>query len=236
MARVLSSATVLRKQWPVPALAGQVVAQRGIIALDATALVTTDVLEAVVLPRGCVPLDFQYTSDDLDSGTALTMKAGFISGVPGDSTFANRSTVGAQILADGAFAQAAVVPTRVALTTFLRQVPQHVDRAIGFQVGTAPGTAVVRNGTLTVNKGVWKPGVAYVANDYLILPNGVIMECTTGGTSGVYGQTETLAPTQQGPAWNMVFAGTTTDGGVTWTCRSPVLTATLWYAQGLDKL
>jgi len=234
MSRIISSQEVLRRQWPVPSLAGQIAVQRGLIALDATALVATAIMEAVVLPANCVPISLEYNSDDLDGAAGLTLQGGFITGMPGDSTFANR-VCGSEFLALGAF-QAAVAQTRVALSAFYRSVPQAVDRALGFAVGVAPATPVVQTGTLTVNRGVWQPGTVYTANDFLILPNGVRMQCTTGGISGVYGANEREAPTQQGPNWNQVFAGTTADGTVTWTCRSPILAVTLMYAQSRDKV
>lgn len=236
MARVLVSQEVQRRHWAAGGLAGSVKVARGIIALDAVALVATDVLDVVVLPANHVPVDFYIHCDDLDSnGTpTLTLDAGFISGAPGDTTHANR-VVGTEIMNNGTTAQAQAF-TRATAAAFLRSVAQPVDRSIGFKVETAPATAVVRNGTFNVNRGVWKPGETYDANDYLILPNGVWMQCTTGGASGFYGQTEKTAPSQWQPSWNLTFGGTTTDGSVVWTCRSPIIGITLLYAPARDKL
>lgn len=236
MPRVLVSENVKRRQWATPSMAGEVKYQRGVIALDATALAATDVLDACVLPPHCVPVDAIIDTDDLDSNGAptLTLDVGLISGIPGDTTFANR-VVGTEIGNNLTTAQAAAL-ARNALQGFMRLAPQPVDRSIGFKVEGAPATAVVRTGTLTVNRGLWQPGTQYVANDYIVLPDGTIFECTTGGVSGVYGQTEKEAPSQQQPNWNVGFGLTTTDGGVTWTCRTPVIALTIAYRAARDRL
>lgn len=228
MAQVQVSRNVSRGQWPIPTNAGEVKVQRGVLALNATASVATDVWDVVVLPAGCVPVDLSFDSDDLDSNGSptATVDVGLITGVPGDTVLANR-TVGQQFGAAlttpqaGGFARNLVVAGN-------RIVAQDFPRSIGFKLN-AVATAVIQNGTLTVNRGLWAPGTTYVANDYVTLANGVIMECTTGGASGTYGQTVRDAPTQKQPNWNLAFAGTTVDGTVTWTCRSPIIAATLSY-------
>jgi len=65
----------------------------------------------------------------------------------------------------------------------------------------------------------WEASTAYATTSphYVTptTPNGFRYECTTGGTSG---GTE--------PTWPTTIGGTVSDGGVTWTCRSFVVTDT----------
>ncbi len=233
---VIVSQKVAAGYAPVPQTTDEIKCVRSIIALPTTALILNDVLDTVILPADCVPVDFEADFDDLDSnGTpTLGLDAGIITGRPGDTTQSNR-TVGTEFLSADTTARSGGV-VRTARQAAFRVAAMPVDRSIGFRVQAAPATAVVQTGTLSVNRGQWAPNTAYAVSDFLVLPNGAIMRCTTAGTSSTYGQTETRAPTQNQPAWNLGFGLTTTDGGATWTCVSPIIGVTLQYRMGRDKL
>lgn len=222
-AKVKVSPVVAAGYAPLPQTAGEEKVVHAILPLDTVALEANDVLDMLILPEGCVPIDVFLHADDLDTGgPTLTVDAGIIGGIPGDTTVANRTPLGIEF-GDNLTVGQALGVARLLLTTGARIVAQPVARSLGFKVQAAPTTAVVETGTFTVNRGVWKPGTVYTANDFLILPNGVKMQCTTGGTSGTYSGSESRAPSQAQPNWAIGYGLTTTDGGVTWTCRSPII-------------
>lgn len=222
-AKVKVSPVVAAGYAPLPQTVGEEKVVHAILPLDAVALEAGDVLDMLILPPECVVTDLLIHADDLDTNASptLTLDVGLISGIPGDTTVANR-TVGVEAGNNLTTAQAAAL-ARNLLAALMRVPAQPVPRSLGFKVEAGPATAVVETGTMTTNRGQWKPGTAYATGDFLVLPNGVKMSCTTAGTSGTYGQTEAKAPTQAQPNWNLTFGGTTADGGVTWTCRSPII-------------
>lgn len=208
---------------PIADGAGELLAQRAVFPITA-AVPLNDVLDMCILPADHVPVDLFVDIDDLDSAAAGLYDVGFITGVPGD--IVSVRTCGAEFLS-GANVQAALV-ARANVATGFRQTARPVDRSIGIKVATAPATPIVGSLAGLLNRGAWRPGIAYALNDYVTLGNGVIVYVTTAGVSGVYAAPDTnLSPSQYEPAWNQGKGLTTVDGTVTWTCQTPVIGLTL---------
>lgn len=229
MSRVLVAQAVALNVVPDPCGAYETKTMHSRLALDTVALVINAVLDMAVLPAECVPVGVEVATDDLDSnGTPLiTLDCGLITGRPGDDVFANR-VCGNEAFAASTVGQAGGV-ARHAKAAFLRVPAQPVDRSVGLKVAAAPATAVVAASLGTNPRGLWLPGTAYATGDFVVLPGGVHMACTTAGISGVYGANDRERATQKQPAWNIGFGQTTTDGTVTWTCRTPVIDMLLSY-------
>jgi len=123
-----------------PEGANDVVAVRAEYSL-AAALVINDLIEMVVLPANCVPVDFILDADDLDTGTpTITFDVDLLAGTPGDTVLANRTIAGAVIFAASTVAQAGGL-VRPTLVTALRIAPDKaLDRSIGILVKAAPAT------------------------------------------------------------------------------------------------
>ena len=121
----------------------------------AAALVINDVIEMIVLPPGCVPVDVILDTEDMDSGTTLTLDVGIMAGTVGDTTVANRTT-GAEFIAASTVGQAGGV-ARAAVVGFTRLAPSDVRRSIGVKAkaaatGAGPGDEI----SLTV---LYRPAV-----------------------------------------------------------------------------
>lgn len=221
---VLVSSAVSQKLSPVACGHGGLLAVRGVLAL-AAALAANDILDMVELPANHVPVDVVVDTDDLDSGgsPAITFDVGIITGTPGSSS---SRTAGNQFVASSTTPQTGgIIRTTKALGVRVASAP--VNRSVGIKVVDAPATAVTGSLSGLLNRGGWQPNTAYAADDYITLPNGIVMKCTTAGTSGIY-QNGNDEVTQYGPVWALAKSSTTTDGTVTWTCWSPIVALTLF--------
>lgn len=229
MASIYQSPEVVPAR-PAPSAddAGTVMSVRGVVPLTA-ALVINDLLECVKLPAGHVPTDFIVESDDLDSNGSptITFDAGIMSGTPGVADVAR--TVGTEILAASTLPQAGGIArpaaATAALAKFMRITPVEFDRSIGILTKAAPATGVAGLGTMNVNRGSWQPATVYTANDYITLPDGRRVKCTTGGVSAAATTGQPFPPALAA----LVAAGTQTDGTVTWTMSDPYVAITMFY-------
>lgn len=131
---------------PYPSLAGAVTAMRFAHAL-AAAPAQGDIIELAQLPAGMRVIDMILDTDDLDSGTAILLDVGIMSGNWGDND--NARTCGAEFISGSNVAQAggAVRPT---LKTAFRTAPAVNDRSIGVKINTAAGTFVAGTIGLTL--------------------------------------------------------------------------------------
>lgn len=204
------------KTMPTPQ-GGEVLAVRGVV-LAIAALAANDVAEAVILPADCVPVDLILDTDDLDTNGSptITFDLGLMSGTAGAND--SSRTVGNE------FAAALTTPqagghARANKAQGVRILPAQVDRGIGVKVAAGAATGVASLTNLNVNRGMWQAATIYTANDFVTLPNGVRVKCTTGGTSGA---TNPFVGTT-------LYNATVTDNTVTWTIADPVIGVTLLY-------
>lgn len=137
MAAVLQSRQVKNNNAPLTADGAEPVILTGTLTLTA-ALVVNDLLEMVILPAGYVPVDVYVATEDLDTGTAIVLKAGVMAGTPRDTTLANRTT-GAEIFTGKTIGQTGGVQ-RADVADILLLAPSTSDRSLGIMVTTAPTT------------------------------------------------------------------------------------------------
>ena len=209
-----------------PYEANDTVTARFVLALGTVAPAVGDILEMGRLPEGCCLDSIKVDTDQLDSGTALALNFGTLTGQPGDTvstTRVNNNEFGNQTLGRVA-GETVVTGTRI-----VRLPPQPVDRGIGFTLTAAAGTAVTGAAPAAgVNRGAWVRNAVYALNDYITIPGGAIMQATTGGQaqSGFDGFGNPVAIS---PNWNIGKGATTNDGSVVWTCLSAVIGLTMRY-------
>lgn len=122
-----------------------------------------DVIEMVVTPPGCVPIDFVIYNDDFGSNE-LSWKAGVMTGAVGDYTRAI-STVGEELLASGAIVARAAESVRHGITgttritaasvkAFMSLTAATTERSIG--IGWVAAAATPTSGSIrTIIMDVW---------------------------------------------------------------------------------
>ncbi|WP_159953055.1 hypothetical protein [Rhizobium sp. 18065] len=123
---------------PFPAFAGAVVAKRFFHVLSA-APALNDIIELAPLYAGTRIIDFILDADDLDSGTALLLDVGIMSGAWQEKNDAR--TCGAELLAALNIGQTGII-ARPTLKTAFRTAVASTDRSIGVKINTAAGTFV----------------------------------------------------------------------------------------------
>ena len=103
-------------------------------------LVATDVIEMCILPAGYVPLSAKLCADDIDTGAALTMDVGIITGVAGK--FDNARTCGNEAIAGTTIGQTGglVIDNKPEYSMLL---PAVVDRGVGVRIATGAAGLVV---------------------------------------------------------------------------------------------
>lgn len=125
---------IARGQGDLQAIQGSIVFASGVnIAIN-------DVIELAVLPADHILVDWILVNDDFDSATTVTVKAGIMTGAPGDASRA-LATVGVELLASGATTLQAPAVTRgsvVASIGAYRLAPATTDRSIGLGIVAAP--------------------------------------------------------------------------------------------------
>lgn len=130
-----------RKPAPFPA-GGEILAVRGAVAFGTGDLDASDVAAMLILPAGCVPVDFYVDSTDIDSSTAAVI---FDLGI--------LNTGGTDISSEAADGGGKLGSTTAANTAFSQSLTHYLnninavtssssDRKIGLKVATAPTTAV----------------------------------------------------------------------------------------------
>lgn len=102
-------------------------------------LILNNVFDIGVIPAGHTIIDAVLIPDDLDSGTAIALDVGVMSGTPGDIV-ATR-TIGAEIFAASTAAQTGAI-ARPTLPSAFKILATQADRSVGVKVQAAPTTAV----------------------------------------------------------------------------------------------
>jgi hypothetical protein len=123
--------------------------------ITAAQITAGDIIDMCVLPANHVVTDMVLIPDDLDSGTAITLDVGIMSGTPGDVTSVR--TCGAEFFSGSTAAQGATV-TRMSLKTGFRVAPTAAERSIGVKIVVDATTAVAgKIGLLvTFSPSVWQ--------------------------------------------------------------------------------
>lgn len=184
------------------------------------ALAANDIIEMLVLPADCVLVDAALDASDLDGHATPTLAydVGLMSGPVGQIDL-NRA-VGAELFSGATTGQSAGM-ARASLRTAVAQMASDKNRSIGIKVSDAAATAVVSGTDGTNDRGFWQPSTVYASGDYITLPNGLRVACTTAGTSGVAMPLEAFSSAVKG--------GTVADGTVTWTHQDPYLALSITY-------
>lgn len=107
-------------------------------------LATTDLLAANIVDIGDLPAyhtvsDAVLIADDLDTGAAITLDVGIMSGTPGDAVSVRTS--GAEIFSASTIAQAGGA-VRASLASAFKIQSSGANRSIGVKVLAAPAGAV----------------------------------------------------------------------------------------------
>lgn len=119
--------------------AGNEVINAFFIDVTTAQLVLNSIFDIGVLPAGHTIASCTLIPDDLDTGAAIALDVGILSGDPGDLVTAR--TMGAEIFAADVAARTGVI-SNATLPTAFRIRPTDADRSIGVKVQAAPGTAV----------------------------------------------------------------------------------------------
>lgn len=139
----------------IPWEAGRVFVADGTIEAAEAQLAVGALAGLVILPVGCVPLDFVLTVDDLDTGTALTQSVGVLNSTEDDLVALTSMLVESTIGQGGGTAKATALPI-VAPSTSPRVIA--VKSVTGGVLGvkatatvTSTGVNVTAADTVTVN-------------------------------------------------------------------------------------
>lgn len=106
----------------------------------AAGLTLNDVIEMGILPAGYIPLSVKLSVDDMDTGAALTLDCGILSGAAGDPN--NARTCGNEAFAGSTIGQTGGVAVENK-ATILNMAPQASDVGIGLKIATAAAGLIV---------------------------------------------------------------------------------------------
>lgn len=118
--------------------AGDVFVNDYFIDLTAAQNVTGNIIDMGTLPFGCTVSDAILVMADLDTGAAMLVDVGIMSGTPGDAVSVR--TCGAEIFSASTLGQTGGV-ARPTLASAFKIAATNVDRSIGVKIGTQAGTA-----------------------------------------------------------------------------------------------
>lgn len=101
--------------------------------------VTGDIIDIGVLPAYHTISDMVLIPDDIDTGAAVVLDVGIMSGTPGDTVTAR--TCGAEFFSGSTAGQTGAI-ARPTLPSAFKVLPTEADRSIGVKITTQSGTAV----------------------------------------------------------------------------------------------
>lgn len=144
-----------------PAAAGELLVADASIEATEAQLALNALLGLVILPAGCVPVDFTLIEDDLDTSTNLVQAVGVLNSTEDDLVADTNFLTGSTIGQAGGFARAAAIPDAL-------KAPSASDRVIavktttGGVLGVKATCAVTSNGSqVTAAKVVVVNGTTY---------------------------------------------------------------------------
>lgn len=123
----------------VSSMAGNEVINPFFIDVTTAQLALNNIFDIGVLPAGHAIGSCTLIPDDLDTGTAIALDVGILSGTPGDTVSVR--TMGAEIFSADVAARTGVASS-MTLPTGYKILPADADRSIGIKVQAAPTTAV----------------------------------------------------------------------------------------------
>jgi hypothetical protein len=145
-----------------PAAAGNLLVADSSIEVLAAQIALNGLVGLMILPAGCVPVDFTLIEDDLDTGTALVQAVGVLNATEDDLVGSTNFLTGSTIGRAGGIARAAAFPDALV-------APSASDRVIAIKTTTggilpvkatatvtSNGTNVTANDTVTVNGKAYK--------------------------------------------------------------------------------
>lgn len=144
-----------------PAAAGELLVADASIEATEAQLALNALLGLVILPAGCVPVDFTLIEDDLDTSTNLVQAVGVLNSTEDDLVANTNFLTGSTIGRAGGFARATAIPDAL-------KAPSASDRVIavkttaGGVLGVKATCAVTSNGSpVTAAKVVVVNGETY---------------------------------------------------------------------------
>lgn len=144
-----------------PAAAGELLVADASIEATEAQLALNALLGLVILPAGCVPVDFTLIEDDLDTSTNLVQAVGVLNSTEDDLVANTNFLTGSTIGRAGGFARATAIPDAL-------KAPSASDRVIavkttaGGVLGVKATCAVTSNGSqVTAAKVVVVNGTTY---------------------------------------------------------------------------
>ena len=159
MATILSDYTKRVRMTVTSDGAGDLVVNPFFVDLKAADLVANNVIDIGILPAGHTINGAILICDDLDTGTAITLDAGLMSGTIGDAISAR--TVGQELFVASTAAQTGAAVSASTTKTAHTIPAAAFDRSIGVKIVAAPTGAVAGRLRLSVSMYATDSGFQY---------------------------------------------------------------------------
>jgi hypothetical protein len=123
-----------------PAEAGKVIVADASVEVTAAQIAHDNLVGLVILPAGCIPIDFILVVDDLDTGAAITQAVGLLNALETDLEAGSEMISAATIARSGGSARATGLPI---------VVPTQTERVIASKITDGGVLTVKSTGTIT---------------------------------------------------------------------------------------
>jgi hypothetical protein len=210
------SQAVQKYQPPVyPVEQGRVIVADGKLEVTAAQIALAGLVGLVILPAGCVPIDFTLIEDDLDTGTALVQDVGVLNAGQTNLVASTNLITGATAGQAGGAARADALPDALC-------VPSETDRVIA--VKTTTGGVLLTKSTGTVTS----TGVDVTADDTVTINGKAYKFVASPGSEGDVDIGGTAAITLDNLKLAINRTDPTTNDGVKYKCAAahPTVEAT----------